>query len=57
MEYSLTNTANGKLPCTASLNPYSNGILPDEVYFLKNFSGICLNPYSNGILPDKKFKL
>ena len=32
-----------------SLNPYSNGIALEQIYFLQSISNNCLNPYSNGI--------
>ena len=35
-----------------SLNPYSNGILPDKTKLIVKIMENCLNPYSNGILPD-----
>ena len=52
MEYSLTYSLCVRIKQPASLNPYSNGILPD-VNILSVWKKItCLNPYSNGILPD-----
>ena len=52
MEYSLTMAKKIKKNYSWCLNPYSNGILPDNILKAAILPTICLNPYSNGILPD-----
>ncbi len=52
MEYSLTLLRRRRYTRLLRLNPYSNGILPDDRVLYTHYIGACLNPYSNGILPD-----
>ena len=56
MEYSLTLRYRAfRVQLDGSLNPYSNGILPDSCRYLAQLAyNKCLNPYSNGILPDSQ---